>query len=526
MKPNFKAMSRKELKAYVLEHRDDSEAISAYIEKSESEGNWVKMPPLKSMKDLDNYPEFLEKIHKDGEGHSEGVSTVVNNNEQQPERVFESDAIKITSNTQQWNEPYGGVFPGKSRVVLRSYNDIGYQIVSEGDGTIFGTFSDLPDQASNLAQAEEWLSASGYRNKIKQLIGQPEGQNLEYKLVVPPPAIIARIIAAFANTNGGVLIFGVRDDLTIKGLADDAPASAMVEASLERINPRPFVKHYFLGVEVGDETKYLYIVEVEKSPVALITEDQNIYIRTGVTIQKAAFPDIVHVSQKQETEFRSQVIQQIEQEGKNATASKLRILEHYRNLFLIANESIDTSGSVEPQLLSGSSHGRTLMRLILSSLVDSFETYLAELLFEIHLAEPKTLISNSQVTVQEVMDCKDMASFIEFVANKRVQELTRGNEEKFANYLKKVTNFDLFLESEVTQAKDFFQRRHLYTHKNGKIDAQFLAKSSSSSLKSGEEHKTSLKELSEAVTLFLGIVSRLDSSVVKKYGLETYDLEA
>jgi hypothetical protein len=34
MKPNFKAMSRKKLKAYVLEHRDDSEAISAYIEKS------------------------------------------------------------------------------------------------------------------------------------------------------------------------------------------------------------------------------------------------------------------------------------------------------------------------------------------------------------------------------------------------------------------------------------------------------------------------------------------------------------
>lgn len=70
MKLNFKAMSRKELKAYVLKHRDDSEAISAYIEKSEAEGNWVKMPPLKSMEDFDNYPEFLEKIRRDGEGSS------------------------------------------------------------------------------------------------------------------------------------------------------------------------------------------------------------------------------------------------------------------------------------------------------------------------------------------------------------------------------------------------------------------------------------------------------------------------
>lgn len=67
MKLNFKAMSRKELKAYILKHRDDSEAISAYIKKSEVEGNWVKMPPLKSMEDFDNYPDFLEVIPRDGE---------------------------------------------------------------------------------------------------------------------------------------------------------------------------------------------------------------------------------------------------------------------------------------------------------------------------------------------------------------------------------------------------------------------------------------------------------------------------
>ncbi len=74
MKPNFKAMSRKELKAYVLKHRDDSEAISAYIEKSEAEGNWVKMPPLNSMEDFNNYPEFLETIRKDGDSGSLTVS--------------------------------------------------------------------------------------------------------------------------------------------------------------------------------------------------------------------------------------------------------------------------------------------------------------------------------------------------------------------------------------------------------------------------------------------------------------------
>lgn len=67
MKPNFNEMSVKELRAYVLEHRDDDEAFYAYRDKSTAEGNWVIMPPLKSMEDLDNYPEFLEKIRQDGD---------------------------------------------------------------------------------------------------------------------------------------------------------------------------------------------------------------------------------------------------------------------------------------------------------------------------------------------------------------------------------------------------------------------------------------------------------------------------
>ncbi len=69
MKPNFYEMSLKELRAYVLAHRDDNEAFYAYLDKSKTEGNWVKMPPLNSVDDLENYPEFLEKIHKDSESN-------------------------------------------------------------------------------------------------------------------------------------------------------------------------------------------------------------------------------------------------------------------------------------------------------------------------------------------------------------------------------------------------------------------------------------------------------------------------
>lgn len=46
MKPNFAEMSRSQLKAYVLEHRDDLEAIRALFHHPDVEGKWIKMPPI------------------------------------------------------------------------------------------------------------------------------------------------------------------------------------------------------------------------------------------------------------------------------------------------------------------------------------------------------------------------------------------------------------------------------------------------------------------------------------------------
>ena len=79
-------------------------------------------------------------------------------------------------------------------------------------------------------------------DEVKALIGQPEGAKLEYKFTLPPANLIARIIAAFANTEGGWLIIAVRESnkgIEIVGLADDIPAHAIVESSLARLKPRP-----------------------------------------------------------------------------------------------------------------------------------------------------------------------------------------------------------------------------------------------------------------------------------------------
>jgi hypothetical protein len=63
-KPNFQTMSQKELHSYVLTHRDDQDAFYAYVDKLHQEGNWIEMPPVDSVEDLEKYPEFTARFRK------------------------------------------------------------------------------------------------------------------------------------------------------------------------------------------------------------------------------------------------------------------------------------------------------------------------------------------------------------------------------------------------------------------------------------------------------------------------------
>jgi hypothetical protein len=68
MKPNFAAMSRKELRAYLLKHRDDDEAFYALMDKLNQQPNRTWFPAPKSINDLKNFGELLEKYRQQRQG--------------------------------------------------------------------------------------------------------------------------------------------------------------------------------------------------------------------------------------------------------------------------------------------------------------------------------------------------------------------------------------------------------------------------------------------------------------------------
>lgn len=59
------------------------------------------------------------------------------------------------------------------------------------------------------------------KHPIEKLIEQGEGLNLDFKFEVSDAAKIARSLVAFANTDGGKLLIGVKDNGIIKGIQSE-----------------------------------------------------------------------------------------------------------------------------------------------------------------------------------------------------------------------------------------------------------------------------------------------------------------
>lgn len=64
-KPNFQAMTKKELRTYVLAHRDDQDAFHAFTDRLSAQPGRILHPPLNSPEDMENYPDIIQKVQND-----------------------------------------------------------------------------------------------------------------------------------------------------------------------------------------------------------------------------------------------------------------------------------------------------------------------------------------------------------------------------------------------------------------------------------------------------------------------------
>lgn len=116
--------------------------------------------------------------------------------------------------------------------------------------------------------------------ELEQLIRQGETQDVEFESLVSAPQRIAKHVAALANTNGGMLILGVREPAEIVGV-NEPQARAVIEQAHQHLSPLPAMTVQALQVN----GKTVVVVQVAAS--------EELHSATGGYFGRGARPTAV-----------------------------------------------------------------------------------------------------------------------------------------------------------------------------------------------------------------------------------------
>lgn len=125
------------------------------------------------------------------------------------------------------------------------------------------------------------MKAKGDKERLLELIAQGEHEQQDFKYVVMDAAKLAKSVSAFANTKGGRLLIGVRDDGMVHGVTSEEEIFMMHAAAERYCTPAPSMEFETLRVE-GRTVVICTIPRSEKRPIYAV-EDVKIDAQTGHT---------------------------------------------------------------------------------------------------------------------------------------------------------------------------------------------------------------------------------------------------
>lgn len=100
------------------------------------------------------------------------------------------------------------------------------------------------------------------QNNLPEILRQKEGEQLDFKQRITSKEKIAKTICAFANTRGGLLLIGVKDDRTITGIDPEEEKFMLQQAASEYCQPQ--VPLNFEELE-DEEDRTVLVVQIEES---------------------------------------------------------------------------------------------------------------------------------------------------------------------------------------------------------------------------------------------------------------------
>ena len=117
-----------------------------------------------------------------------------------------------------------------------------------------------------------FLSAS----LIKTWIAQGEHQQQDFKFEISDSRKIARSLSAFANTNGGRLLIGVKDNGKVSGVSSDEEQYMIEAAAQLYCSPQPSISMQTINVD-GKPVLVVLVEESAEKPVCAKSEDGKLW---------------------------------------------------------------------------------------------------------------------------------------------------------------------------------------------------------------------------------------------------------
>jgi predicted HTH transcriptional regulator len=119
-------------------------------------------------------------------------------------------------------------------------------------------------------------------NKLEELIFRGENEEVDFKQTISDPYKIAKTISSFANTRGGKILVGVRDDKTITGI-DPEEEKYVLETAADFYCDPP-VNLEYEEIEDEEEEKTVLVVSIKESHqkphyIRDINQQNLVYIR-------------------------------------------------------------------------------------------------------------------------------------------------------------------------------------------------------------------------------------------------------
>lgn len=191
---------------------------------------------------------------------------------------------------------------------------------------------------------------------LKTLIEEGEGFELEFKRKVSTPIKIAKTLMSFANTKGGIVLFGVDDDHKIVGVGSEKEEVEMIQTAVSFYCDPPIEPLIDIVPFKGKDVIVVTIEESDQKPHYLNVDDGEENGGTRVYIR---------VNDKT-VEASKEVVRILQSESPNAPPLRIAIGDTERWLFdyLDEKERITVKQFAKLVNVSNRRASRSLIRLV------------------------------------------------------------------------------------------------------------------------------------------------------------------